>query len=136
MKNFKVSERRARKTIGISRSVYKYIPAPDEFSKKVEGRVVELACVYGRYGYRKITQMLNNEGIKVGKDKVYYIWPREGLKVPQKQPKRARLWLGDGSYIRKRPEYKNHVWSHDFVSHQTHLGAKFKVLNITDEHTR
>ena len=56
----------------------------------------------------------------MGKDRVYSIWQREGLKVPQKQPKRSRLWLVDGSCIRLRPEFKNHVWSYDFVSEQTH----------------
>ena len=40
---------------------------------------------------------------------------REGLKVPQKQPKRGRLWLNDGSCIRLRPLYPNHIWSYDFV---------------------
>ena len=62
---------------------------------------MELACIYGRYGYRKVTQLLNNEGIQVGKDKVFNIWQEEGLKVRQKQPKRAKLWLEDDSYIRK-----------------------------------
>ena len=72
----------------------------------------------------------------MGKDRVYSIWQREGLKVPQKQPKRSRLWLVDGSCIRLRPEFKNHVWSYDFVSEQTHDGRKFKILNIIDEFSR
>ena len=92
--------------------------------------------MYGRYGYRKITEMLNNQGISVGKDKVYRIWREEGLKVPMKQPKRARLWLNDGSCIRQRPEYKNHVWSYDFVSDKTYSGQPIKILNIIDEYSR
>jgi transposase InsO family protein len=98
--------------------------------------VIELASEYGRYGYRQITNLLNMEGFDVGKDRVFTIWSREGLKVPQKQPKRRRLWLTDGSCIRLRPEHKNHVWSYDFVSEQTHDGRKFKILNIIDEFTR
>ena len=76
------------------------------------------------------------EGWQVGKDAVYTIWREEGLKVPQKQPKRARLWLTDGSCIRKRARYKNHVWSYDFVHDRTHNGKPFRILNIIDEHTR
>ncbi len=91
---------------------------------------------YGRYGYRQITNMLNNEGFKVGKDAVYTIWREEGLQVPQKQPKRKRLWLDDGSIIRLRPERRNHVWSYDFVHDRTHDGRPFRVLNIIDEYTR
>ena len=98
-------------------------------------KVIELACVYGRYGYRQITNLLQREGIEVGVDKVHRIWREEGLQVPQKQPKRARIYR-DGSCIRQRPEYKNHVWSYDFVSHQTHHGQKFRILNIIDEYSR
>ena len=60
----------------------------------------------------------------------------EGLKVPKKQPKRRRLWLNDGSCIRLRPEYKDHVWSYDFMVDRTTDGRAFKILNITDEFMR
>ena len=68
--------------------------------------------------------------------RVERIWRREGLKVPQKQPKKGQLWLNDGSCIRLRPERPNHVWSHDFVESRTHDGRKFRMLNIVDEFTR
>jgi len=61
---------------------------------------------------------------------------REGLKVPHKQPKRRRLWLNDGSCIRLRPEYKDHVWSYDFVMARTSDGRAFRILAILDEYTR
>jgi putative transposase len=64
------------------------------------------------------------------------IWRREGLKVPLKQPKRGRLWLNDGSCIRLRPAYKNHVWSYDFVVDRTTDGRAFRILNLMDEYTR
>ncbi len=80
--------------------------------------------------------MLNNEGWDIGKDRVYTIWRSEGLKVPQKQPKKSRLWLADGSCIRHRPEHPNHVWSYDFVSDRTADGRPIKILNIIDEFTR
>jgi transposase InsO family protein len=102
----------------------------------IRDRVVAIASEYGRYGYRQVTSLLNLEGFEVGKDRVYTIWREEGLKVPQKQPKRARLWLADGSCIRKRPTHRNHVWSYDFVHDRTHDGKPFRVLNIIDEFTR
>ncbi|MBM7405234.1 transposase InsO family protein [Sphingomonas sp. JUb134] len=64
------------------------------------------------------------------------IWRREGLKVPQRQPKRGRLWLNDGSCIRLRPEYPGHVWAYDFVEARTHDGRKFRILTIIDEASR
>jgi putative transposase len=58
------------------------------------------------------------------------------LKVPQKQPKRRRLWLNDGSCVRLRPAYRDHVWSYDFVADRTSDGRAFRMLTIVDEHTR
>ena len=55
--------------------------------------------------------------------------------MPAKQPKRGRLWLTDGSCIRLRPEYPNHVWSYDFVEDRTHDGRKYRMLNVVDEFT-
>ncbi len=99
-------------------------------------RIIELATRYGRYGYRRITAMLKNEGWQVNHKRVERIWRREGLKVPQKQPKRGRLWLNDSSCIRLRPEHKDHVWSYDLMIARTADGRAFRILNIIDEYTR
>jgi transposase InsO family protein len=107
-------------------------PDEDELTRNI----VLLASDYGRYGYRRIAAMLNDNGIEVGTDRVQRIWRREGLKVPKKQPKRSRLWLADGSCIRLRPEYPNHVWSFDFVEAQTHDGRRIRLMTLIDEFTR
>ena len=98
--------------------------------------IVRLAKQYGRYGYRRIRQLLVDEGWRVSVKRVYRIWRREGLKVPKKQPKRGRLWLNDGSCVRLRPERPNHVWSCDFVQDQTEDKRKFRMLTVIDEFTR
>ncbi len=79
---------------------------------------------------------MRNEGWEVNHKRVERIWRKEGLKVPQKQPKRKRLWLNDGSCIRLRPKYKDHVWSYDFVKSHTADSRGFRVLTIIDEFTR
>jgi transposase InsO family protein len=98
--------------------------------------ITALATRYGRYGYRRITALLNERDWQVNHKRVERIWRQEGLKVPQKQPKRGRLWLNDGSCIRLRPEYKDHVWSYDFVTARTADGRAFRMLTIIDEYTR
>jgi putative transposase len=113
-----------------------YVKKENDFKEKLRERVIYFAKLYGRYGYRKVTGLLNQEGWVVGKDAVSTIWREEGLQVPQKQPKRGRLWFNDGSCIRKRPEYKGHVWSYDFVADRTHDGKPIKILNIIDEFTK
>jgi len=99
--------------------------------------MIRLAKQYGRYGYKKITALLREEGwVPLGKNRIERLWRREGLKVPQKQLKRKRLWFNDGSCVRLRPRYKNHVWSYDFVHDRTSNGRGIRMLTIIDEYTR
>jgi len=72
----------------------------------------------------------------VNHQRVERIWKQEGLTVPEKQPKRSRLWLNDGSCIRLRPQRKDHVWSYDFVHERTRNGRPLKILTVIDEYTR
>ena len=115
-----VSQQRACKVLGQNRSTQSHQHRISDQEEQLTRRIIELATTYGRYGYRLITGLLRNEGWKVNHKRVERIWRKEALKVPQKQPKRGRLWLNDGSCIRLRPEYKNHVWSYDFVTSRTH----------------
>lgn len=99
--------------------------------------MIRLVKQFGRYGYRKIAELLREDGWSRLNDKrVERLWRREGLKVPQKQPKRRRLWLNDGSCIRLRPLHRNHVWSYDFVHDRTSRGHKIRMLTVMDEHSR
>ena len=132
-----VSERRACQVLGQARATQRLIPYPPSDEKQLTADILALAAKYGRYGYRRVTALLNNDkGWRVNHKRVAKIWRREGLKVPQKQPKRGRLWLNDGSCVRLRPEHKDHVWSYDFVKEHTENGRAFRVLNIIDEYTR
>ena len=98
--------------LGQHRSTQRRIPHGRDDEEKLIADIVELVRQYGRYGYRKIAELLRSTAGWVVNDKrVERIWRREGLKVPARQPKRSRLWLGDGSCIRLRAERPNHVWS-------------------------
>ena len=132
----RLSERRICKVLGQHRSTQRHIPRGRDDEERLTADIVELARQYGRYGYRKIAELLRSTAGWVVNDKrVERIWRREGLKVPAKQPKRGRLWLSDGSCIRLRAERPNHVWSYDFVEDRTHEGRKYRMLNVVDEFT-
>ena len=131
-----MSERRACRALGQPRSTQRHALREDEFECNLVARIIDLACLFGRYGYRRIGDLLHGEGLWVNHKRVERIWRQEGLKVPRKQPKRARLWLNDGSCIRLRPERKDHVWSYDFVFDRTHDGRPLKMLTLMDEYTR
>ncbi|MAM94410.1 MULTISPECIES: IS3 family transposase [Bacteria] len=132
----RVSERRVCLVLGQHRSTQRRIPRGRDDEQQLTEDIVALARRYGRYGYRKIAELLRSQmGWVVNDKRVERIWRQEGLKVPAKQPKKGRLWLADGSCIRLRAERPNHVWSYDFVEDRTHDGRKYRMLNVIDEFT-
>ena len=131
-----VSERRTCAVVGQPRATQRRKPKVREDEAALTEAIVGLAKQYGRYGYRRVRQLLVDDGWRVSVKRVYRIWRREGLKVPKKQPKRGRLWLNDGSCVRLRPERPNHVWSYDFVQDGTEDGRRFRMLTVIDEFTR
>ena len=131
-----VSERRACQVLGQPRSTQRrQRHVPSDEPRLVE-RMIELASQYGRYGYRRVTAMLRDEGFQVNHKRLERLWRREGLKVPKKQPKRKRLWLNDGSCVRLRPAYRDHVWSYDFMRERTSDGRAYRILTLIDEYSR
>ena len=131
-----MSERLACRVLGQHRSTQRLVPTTPDDEAALTADIIALACQYGRYGYRRVTALLRPAGWGVNHKRVERIWRREGLKVPPKPPKRGRLWLADGSCIRLRPEYPNHVWSYDFVEDRTHDGRKYRMLVVLDEFSR
>lgn len=121
--------------LSVNRTAYRYeaVKLPDE--GEMRANIIDKACNYGRVGYRMVTDMIRNEGIKINHKRVERIWREEGLKLPKKQTKKRRLWLTDGSCVRLRADHKNHVWSYDFVEDKTYNGKKIRFLNIIDEYT-
>ncbi len=131
-----VSERRACRVLGQARSTHRHRQRVPDDEPRLVTRLIELATAYGRYGYRRVTALLHREGWAVNHKRVERLWRREGLKVPQKQPKRERLWFADGSCVRRRPGYRHHVWAYDFVAERTHDGRPVKILVVVDEYSR
>ncbi len=131
-----MSERRACKVLDQPRSTQRRVKQVPSDEPRLIRRMVQLASDYGRYGYRRITALLRAEGWRLNHKRVERLWRQEGLKVPQKQPKRKRLWLNDGSCVRLRPAHKDHVWSYDFVADRTSDGRAFRMLTLIDEYTR
>jgi len=122
--------------LGQHRSTQRRLPIGRDDEEELAADIVELARKYGRYGYRKIAELLRSQSGWIVNDKrVERIWRREGLKVPARQPKKGRLWLADGSCVRLRAERPNHVWSYDFVEDRTHDGRKYRMLTVIDEFT-
>lgn len=137
LERFGTSERKACNLVGLSRSAWRYQPFMRDDETPFRSEVIRLACIYGRYGYRMIAGLMRNAGWQqASTDRVRRIWKEEGLKVPDKQRPRGRLWLSDGSCLRLRPEYRNHVWSYDFVMVRDIYGRRIRMLTMIDEYSR
>ncbi len=131
-----MSQRRACRTLDQSLSTQRYRPAAKEDEPSLIKRILELVLEFPRFGYRRITRLLRNEGWKVNAKRVYRVWRQEGLKVPKKTVKRRRLGSADGGIVRRKAESQDHVWSVDFIFDRTINGRSLKMLVVIDEFTR
>lgn len=122
--------------LDINRTAFRYEPVKRADEDEVRSEIIDTVCNYGRVGYRMVTAILRNTGLKINHKRVERIWREEGLKLPTKQSKKRWLWLADGSCVRLRPEHRNHVWSYDFVEDKTMDNKKIRFLNIIDEYSR
>jgi transposase InsO family protein len=118
------------------RSTQRYSPRESAEEKRLEKRLLELSGEHPRYGYRRITALLREEGWHLNRKRVHRLWKREGLKIPVRQRKRRALGWKDGQRIRHRARHPNHVWTYDFLMDQTIDGRRLKILAIVDEFTR
>jgi len=126
-----LSERRACRVVGLSRSVFRYqsCRAGDDV---LRGRLKALAEQYPKYGYPTLHELLKTEGLVRNRKRTYRLYREEGLQVRTKKRKKLR---------RPRvpmlvPGRINERWSMDFVSDQLANGRRFRVLNIVDDFSR
>ncbi len=131
-----MSERRACSVAAQHRSSQRYAAKRVADEPRLIARMLELVCEHPRFGYRRITKLLQREGHRVGFDRAYRLWRREGLKVPRKPKKKRRLGDSTQGCIRHRAAQRNHVWAWDFVFDSTSSGSSLKWLAIIDEYTR
>ena len=125
-----VSERRACRVVG-RRATQQYTPI------QPNGRASSpLAREYGRYGYRRITALLHQEGWRVNHKRGNGSGDRRASRCPRSNPSARGCGWADGSCLRRRPEYPNHVWAYDFVMERTWDGRPVKLLTVVDEYTR
>jgi putative transposase len=127
-----VSQRRAAGLIPIDRATLRYEHHRDP-QEALRGRLRELAGSRVRYGYRRLTVMLNREGWKVNAKRIYRLYTEEGLIVRTKRRKERaqRQRVANGPAVRR-----NQKWSMDFVAQRLSDGRWIRVLTVVDQYTR
>ena len=131
VKNFGVSTRFTCKLLKLNRNTLSYQSKVNK--SEIVKQVCDLSYKYPRWGYRKVTDYLHNQGVRVCKETVRSIRKQAGLQVKRKQHKRR---VFRAKPILHQAEHLNHVWSWDFMFDATFNGRKLKVLNIIDEYSK
>jgi transposase InsO family protein len=128
------SQRRACQLVGISRSSSRYSPEPRSGEIAFKEQIRQLANQHPNYGYRRITAILRREGSQVNHKRVQRIWQAEGLQLPRRKPRKRRC--GPRGEVIHKAQYRNHVWSYDFLEEHTVKGKRIRILAVIDEFTR
>ena len=127
-----MSQRRAARLIPVPRMTFRYEHHRDRH-EALRVRLRELAGSRVRYGYRRLTVLLQREGWEVNAKRVYRLYVEEGLIVrTRKRKERAqRQRLPQGQAVRR-----NEKWSMDFVAQRLPDGRWIRVLTVIDQYTR
>lgn len=130
----KTSVRKACVVVGITPSSYYYNKITGEFEKRLIKELHILAKKHPRFGYRRMTMMLNRTGWNVNKKRIQRLMRTEGLKITKKAKKRKRQ--GNSTVELQTANHPNHVWSWDFIFDRLENGGALKFLVIMDEYTK
>jgi putative transposase len=137
---FKISQRRAGRVIGRSRSTLRYDRKHRSDEPPLVREIKRLARRHPRFGYSRIHVMLDRGGWSVNLKRVHRLWIELGLKRPtrRKKPRKlgAKPGVGGNSCVRKPSRFKNDVWTCDFIHDRTAGGRPLKWLTVVDEYTR
>jgi len=125
---------RACRVLGMARSGAYRLPRTSERSRRLREQIVELSRKHPRYGYRRVTAMMERAGEVVNNKRTQRVRRQEGLKVSKRQRKMKRL--GASTALRQQAQRPHQVWSWDFVYDQTESGSSLRLLTLIDEHTR
>ena len=131
-----ISERRACQVLGQPRRTQRYVVRRADDEPALVKRMLELVAQHPRFGYRMIWGLLKLDGWHVNKKRIWRLWKREGLKVPQKKHKKRRLGESVNGCTRLQSTCMNGIWAMDFVFDVTANGRSLKWLAIVDEFTR
>ena len=104
-----VSERRACRLAGLSRDSFRHPPEPTAATQVLSARIIELAQVRRRFGYRRLHDLLATEFPKVNHKKIYRLYREANLAVRRRRKaklpvgQRQRLWTGQSSVDTQLP---------------------------------
>lgn len=129
---FRMSERRACRTLDVERSLCRYLPRREEDGPLLE-RLRALAVERSRWGYRLLGDRLRREGLRVNHKRVWRLYKAAGLSLPRRRRRKGQRPRAERLPAVTRP---NERWAMDFVSDVLASGRRFRCLTIVDQASR
>jgi transposase InsO family protein len=138
--SYQISQRRAARVLGSSRSVLRYRAADRSGDLPLLRAIKRLARKHPRWGYRRIHARLEHTGWTVNLKRVRRLWREAKLQRPVRRRRPDKLGPKRGSSAnscRNRPaRFKDDVWTYDFVADRTGSGKPLRWLTLVDEYTK
>lgn len=129
------SGRRACRILRLARATLWYRAGQrSDRQQQMVARLHALSEAHPRYGYRRMTALLRQEGWSVGKRQIQRLRRVEGLRVPPTKRKITRR--GHSTGLPTKATHRGHVWTWDFIADATVRGGALRMLTVLDEHTR
>lgn len=125
-----LSERRACRLVGLSRDSYRHPPEPDAATQQLKDKIVEIAQVRRRFGYRRIHDLLRAEHPGINHKRVYRLYRDANLAVRRRR--KAKRTPSERVPLQLARSV-NEVWSMDFVSDSLANGRRIKCLTVADD---
>jgi transposase InsO family protein len=137
---YKVSERSAARVLGRSRATLREGPADRSQEAPLIKAIQRLARKHRRWGYRFLHALLEREGWQVNLKRSHRLWRELKLQRPLRRKKAKKPGCKRGtsanSCVNQPAQFKNDVWTNDFVAERTVSGGALKWLTLVDEYTR
>jgi putative transposase len=137
---YDVSQRRICRILGRSRSVLRYRRTRCSDEPSLNREIKRLARRHPRFGYRRIHALLLRRGWTINIKRVRRLWIELGLKRPVRLRKPRKLGPKPGtsanSCVNQPAQFKNDIWTCDFIHDRTAAGRPLKWLTLVDEYTR
>jgi transposase InsO family protein len=127
-----LSQRRACRLVGTSRSSLAYAPRP-RGQKAVVAAIKAMRRAKPRWGYKRVHARLRRDGLLVNRKRVERLWRELGYALPVRRPRKKRR---SGDRVPITAAHPNHVWTYDFIFDATAGGRRLKILSVLDEFTR
>lgn len=132
MQRFKMSERKACETVGISRQSYRY-QGKENNDFEIREALQTLAGTHPRWGFKKMNAVLQKQGKPWNHKRIYRVYCEMKLNLRVKPKKR---FPSRKKVVLEQPQHQNESWSVDFMSDSLLNGKAIRTFNIMDDYNR